>query len=186
MTIAWTETTADPTTTSREANLDPDGVIGPIYTHSWERERRGIREFVRLYLTLWGQDRKYLTRWEYEANDGDEVIVGWTSDTGLTASGANPDAERLIAGKTPDDMPDYSAGSGGCPAWAWTMADVAEYRGLASAGSARRWIAEQPADIGVITRDVETGAKIVNGRDVVRASEAMVGRGKGGGRPPKS
>jgi len=185
MTIAWVETTTDTTATSREANLDPDAAIGPVYTRSWERERRGIHEVIRLYATLRGQDKKFLTRWEYEANDGDEVIAGWTSDASLTASGDNPDAEQLIAGKTPDDLPDYSAGSAGCPAWGWTMADVAEYRGLTSTASARRWIAEQPVGITVITRDMETGAKIVNGRDVVRVSEAMVGRGNGGGRPRK-
>ncbi|MEU3628344.1 hypothetical protein BS329_15790 [Amycolatopsis coloradensis] len=186
MTIIWTETTTAPTVSSREANLDPDHTIGDIYTRTWERERRGIRELIWLYVAHWGSDEKYLTRWEYEAYDGDEVIAGWTSDDAVIVSRGNPNTERLIAGKTPDDLPDYSAGCGGCPAWGWTMVDVAEYRGLASADSARRWIAERSGEIGIISRDVETGAKIINGCDVVRVARSMVGRGKGGGRPSKT
>lgn len=182
--ITWTETTPETTVSSHEAMMDPDAIVDAIYTRRWERGPAARRETLTAYVGC-RHGHSFDVRWTWQRANGEEIDNSWTGWTTAprTVEGPLRDAEtaEVAAGLDPTS----TVLPADCPAWAWTAADVAEYRGLASADSARRWLNE----VGVIHaygRDTETPAKLYNGHDVVRAVARMVGHGVGGGRPRRA
>lgn len=187
MTIHWTETTTDTTASSRKAHFDPDLIVDDIHTRRWSRERRGSDETVTAWIAVGRLTRddplwSFLVRWDYDRRVDGTAADFWASGAARLGAGQETwrglDAARAAADLDPQlHLPPH------CPAWAWDFVDVAEYRGLSGPDSARRWVNEQQPDIRAVGRHLETGAKLVDGHDVVSAAAAMVGRGKGGGRP---
>lgn len=160
------------------------------WTRTWRRDGRGPDrphdtygdEGLHLHLAAASatpHGYHVLAVWEHELFVGHDHYF-WRVDPFVwpdSAPAADPamfDLRALLEAADPfsPHIPDT------CPAWRWTVDDVVDYRGLANADSAYRWLHEQ----GI--RITKAGlTRFYDGRQVVIKAAAMPGRGKGGGRP---
>lgn len=163
------------------------------WTRTWRRSGRGPdrpfdrygEEGLHLHLAVAATAREeylVLAVWEHELFVGHDHYFWHVDpfpwpDLEPTPDAATFDLRALV--DTTDPYTPHIPDS--CPAWRWTIDDVVDYRKLANADSAYRWLHEQ--GIRVTTAG---SARWYDGRQVVLKAAAMPGRGKGGGRPRKT